>query len=269
MQPRTTLRAVCLNLATAGHTVGYLPGAGDSVAKCLTEMGYAVTPLTSDDLDADKLKKFDAVVIGVRAFNVRPDLAKKAEALFDYAAAGGTVVEQYNRPEGLRGQIAPYPLRLSTSRITDETATMTFLAPDHPVLNRPNKITAADFDGWGAGARHLLPDAVGRPLDADPRRQRPRRGPPRWRPARRPRRQGVLGLHRPGLLPPAARRRARGVPAVCQPRLAGEAVTGDPPDDDAHTGLPVLKTWPALYVFVAGALVVYVVGLALLSGWSR
>ena len=148
LQPRATVRAVSLDMATAGHAIGYLPGAGDSLARCLTEMGYAVTTLTDADLDAAKLARFDAVVIGVRAFNVRPELGGKAQALFDYAAAGGTVVEQYNRPDGLHGPIAPYPLHLSGSRITDETAAMTFLAPGHPVLNRPNKITAADFDGW-------------------------------------------------------------------------------------------------------------------------
>ena len=148
LQPRATLRCVSVNLATAGHAIGYLPGAGDSVAECLTEMGYAVTTLSTDDLDAAKLKRFDAVVIGVRAFNVRPDLGTKAQAFFDYAAAGGTVVEQYNRPDGLHGPIAPYPLKLSGSRVTDETATMTFLDPASPVLNVPNRITAADFDGW-------------------------------------------------------------------------------------------------------------------------
>ena len=148
LQPRTVLRAVCLDLITTAHQVGYFPGAGDSVAECIREMGCTVTILSDDDLDAEKLKKFDAVVIGVRAFNVRSELAGKAQSIFDYASAGGTVVEQYNRPDGLKGTIAPYSLQLSGSRITDETATMTFLAPGHPALHTPNKITQADFDGW-------------------------------------------------------------------------------------------------------------------------
>ena len=148
LQPRVTLHAVCADVKTAGHAIGYLPGAGDSVADCLREMGYAVTMLGSDDLDATKLARFDAVVVGVRAFNVRADLKSKAQALFDYAAAGGTVVEQYNRPDGLVGPVGPYPLRLSGSRITDEASAVTFLAPDHPALTVPNKITPADFDGW-------------------------------------------------------------------------------------------------------------------------
>ena len=71
LQPPARLKAVCLDLAIRGHSVGYLPGAGDSVAECLADMGYEVTTLTGDDLTAKRLKAFDAVVIGVRAFNVR------------------------------------------------------------------------------------------------------------------------------------------------------------------------------------------------------
>jgi hypothetical protein len=112
-------------------------------------MGYEVTMLTGADLTPDKLKNFDAIVVGVRAFNVRTDLADKMPALFSYVEAGGTVVEQYNRPDGLKTrEFSPYSLSLSSERVTDETAAMTILAPDHAVLNKPNKITDKDFDGW-------------------------------------------------------------------------------------------------------------------------
>ena len=150
LQPAARLKAVCLNLATRGHNIGYLPGAGDSVAGCLEDMGYKVTLLTGADITSDQLEKFDAVVIGVRAFNVRTDLVSQLPALFAYVEAGGNVIEQYNRPgrDLKTDQLAPYSLRLSSDRVTDETAPMTFLAPDHPVLNTPNKITSADFDGW-------------------------------------------------------------------------------------------------------------------------
>jgi hypothetical protein len=150
LQPSTRLKAVCLNLAIKGQNIGYLPGAGDSVAECLQDMGYKVTPLTGADLTADQLEKFDAVVIGVRAFNVRTDLVANLPALFAYVEAGGNVIEQYNRPgrDLKTDQLAPYSLHISSDRVTDETAAMTFLAPDHPALNTPNKITGADFDGW-------------------------------------------------------------------------------------------------------------------------
>jgi LmbE family N-acetylglucosaminyl deacetylase len=149
LQPPASLKAVSLDLAIRGHTVGYLPGAGDSVADSLKQMGYTVTTLTDADLTPEKLHGFDAVVIGVRAFNVRTNLAAQLPGLFAYVEAGGTVVAQYNRPENSRTlKLAPYDLHLSGDRVTDENAAVTFLAPEHPVLNTPNKITAADFIGW-------------------------------------------------------------------------------------------------------------------------
>jgi LmbE family N-acetylglucosaminyl deacetylase len=149
LQPPASLKAVSLDLAIRGHTVGYLPGAGDSVADSLKQMGYAVTNLTDADLTPERLHGLDAVIIGVRAFNVRHDLATNLPGLFAYVEAGGTVVAQYNRPENSRTlKLAPYDLRLSGDRVTDETAPVTFLAPEHPVLNTPNKITNADFAGW-------------------------------------------------------------------------------------------------------------------------
>ena len=94
--------------------MGYLPGAGDSVAESLEEMGYTVTPLTGADLTPERLRGLDAVVIGVRALNVRDDLAARLPALFAFVESGGNVVMQYNRPERLRNsKFAPYPLQLS------------------------------------------------------------------------------------------------------------------------------------------------------------
>jgi LmbE family N-acetylglucosaminyl deacetylase len=150
LQPPASFKAVSLDLAIRGHKVGYLPGAGDSVADSLKQMGYAVITLTDADLTPEKLHNLDAVVIGVRAFNVRTNLAAHLPGLFAYVEAGGTVVAQYNRPgrDQKIDRLAPYSLQLSNERVTDENAVVTFLAPDSPVLNTPNKITAADFAGW-------------------------------------------------------------------------------------------------------------------------
>jgi len=149
LQPPARLKAVALDLAVKGRRVGYIPGAGDRVAESLGEMGYEVTRLAGDDLTPDKLRGLDAVVIGVRAYNVRSDLAAGLPALFDYVAGGGTVVAQYNRPNGLRTpRLAPFDLRLSDARVTDENAPVTFLAPGHPALTTPNRITEADMEGW-------------------------------------------------------------------------------------------------------------------------
>jgi LmbE family N-acetylglucosaminyl deacetylase len=152
LQPPARLRVAAFDLKTRGQKVGYLPGAGDSTAENLTEMGYAVTTLTGADLTPEKLRGLDAVVIGVRAFNERKDLAANLPGLFAWVEAGGTVVAQYNRPGNSLPPLGPYDLSIAGPapqlRVTDETAPVTFLVPDHPALNTPNKITAADFNGW-------------------------------------------------------------------------------------------------------------------------
>ena len=159
LQPPARARAVSLELATRGRHVGYLPGAGDDVPAALEQMGYEVTCLTGADLTPERLRGLDAVVIGIRAFNVRTDLAERLPGLFAYVEAGGTVVAQYNTLDGLReGWLAPFQLHLSRDRVTDEHAPVTILAPEHPVLTAPNRITAADFEGWVQERGLYFPD---------------------------------------------------------------------------------------------------------------
>ncbi len=148
LQPPARLKVVSLDLAIRGRRVGYIAGAGDSVAEGIERMGYAVVPLDIADLGREGLPELDAVVVGVRAFNVRRELAERLPTLFDYAQRGGTVIVQYNTVDLPADSVAPYPLKISRDRVTDETAAITFLAPDHPALNVPNKITANDFEHW-------------------------------------------------------------------------------------------------------------------------
>lgn len=153
LQPPARARLVALDATVTRRRVGYLPGAGDSVAASLVELGCTVTPLTGADLTPEKLRDLDTVVLGVRAFNERDDLAARLPALFAFAEAGGTVIAQYNRPNRLKTEtLGPYPLSLAgpapALRVTDELAPITFLAPTHPVLMTPNRITAADFNDW-------------------------------------------------------------------------------------------------------------------------
>lgn len=149
LHPQCAMKAVCLNVQTRGHKIGYLPGAGDSLPENIQELGYDVQLLDDATLSADTLKGIDAVVLGVRAFNVREDMAKAAPLLFDYVKDGGTLIVQYNRPDGLKAPaIAPFELQISADRTTDEKAEMSFLAPESPALNTPNKLSKADFDGW-------------------------------------------------------------------------------------------------------------------------
>lgn len=159
LQPVARLKVVSLDLAIRGSRIGYLAGAGDDVAASLERMGYAVTQLTGADVIPAKLRPFDAVVIGIRAFNTRKDLTAQLPALLAYVEAGGTLVAQYNLSDGLRADwLAPFHLRISRDRITDEHAPVTLLTPDHPVLTRPNRITAADFDGWVQERGLYFPD---------------------------------------------------------------------------------------------------------------
>ncbi len=153
LQPTARLTAVSLNLAIRGEKVGYLPGAGDDVGECLAQMGYAVTTLTGADLTPEKLRGLDAVVIGVRAFNERTDFAANLPGLFAYVEAGGTVIAQYNRPNGLTTkQLGPYELSIQGPapdlRVTDENAPVTLLVPGHAAFTTPNRIGPSDFDGW-------------------------------------------------------------------------------------------------------------------------
>lgn len=144
-----TAHAARLDLKVTAKNVGYFMGAGDEVPKALRQMGCTVTMLETKDLEASNLAQYDAVVVGVRAYNTKDDLKFSQAALLDYAQNGGTLVVQYNTTgELVTDRLAPYPMKLSRTRTTDETAEMRFRLPEHPLLNTPNKITASDFAGW-------------------------------------------------------------------------------------------------------------------------
>ena len=147
--PAAEARLVRLDLQRRGQAIGYVQGAGDQIPAGLRQMGYTVTELRQDDIVPERLKGFDAVVLGVRAYNTLDRIRFHQPALFDYAKAGGTLIIQYNTGhELLVDAVAPYPLKISRERVTEENADVRFLLPDHPVLNQPNRITGADFDGW-------------------------------------------------------------------------------------------------------------------------
>jgi LmbE family N-acetylglucosaminyl deacetylase len=153
LQSAARLRVTAFDYAIRGKSVGYLPGAGDDTAEDLTQLGYVVTMLTGADLTPEKLHGLDAVVIGVRAFNERTDLAANLPGLFAYVENGGAVVAQYNRPTGLKTQqLGPYNLSLAGSapqqRVTDKNSPVTFLAPDSAALTTPNRLASDDFKGW-------------------------------------------------------------------------------------------------------------------------
>lgn len=147
--PAAETRLINLDLKTAGKKIGYIAGAGDLVAEALMQVGYEVHQLTESDIMNADLSVYDAIVTGVRAYNVNKRLAVMQPRLMDYVNNGGNLVVQYNNPNGLAtNNIGPFPFRPVNQRVTDENAAITFLDPTNPVLNYPNKITQADFEGW-------------------------------------------------------------------------------------------------------------------------
>jgi LmbE family N-acetylglucosaminyl deacetylase len=145
------IKVLNIDIKTAGKKIGYIEGAGDKVTIALQQMGYEVTILKEKDLNPLTLKQFDAVITGVRAYNVHDYLNGKHEVLMDYVKNGGNLIVQYNTSNfisSVTSKIGPYPFAISRNRVTDEKATVNFLLPNHAVLNYPNKITAKDFDSW-------------------------------------------------------------------------------------------------------------------------
>lgn len=143
-----------MDLKKAGDRIAYVMGAGDKIPESLRQIGYEVDlldPENQPDFTLENLEKYDAVVLGVRAYNVVKPLQFLQPKLMDYVKNGGTMVVQYNTHRNLSvpmEEIAPYPLKISRDRVSVEEAEVRFLAPDHPVLNFPNKITQKDFEGW-------------------------------------------------------------------------------------------------------------------------
>jgi len=149
--PEAEAKLVKVDVKKTFNTVGYIQGAGDEVPASLEQMGYKVVIITDEQLQNGNLNEFPAIVLGVRAFNTNEKLQQYKQRVFDYVKDGGNLIVQYNTNSffgPLKDQISPVPFKLSRDRVTIEEAPVTFLLPEHPVLNFPNKITNADFDGW-------------------------------------------------------------------------------------------------------------------------
>lgn len=132
-----------------GLRVGYVTGTGDDVPSSLENIGIKTEFLSRQDLAQGDLQKFDVIVLGVRAYAARPELATNNSRLLEYVKNGGAVVIQYNTGE-YDHNYGPYPLSVpnNAERVVDETSSMQFLDAKSPVLTWPNQITAKDFTGW-------------------------------------------------------------------------------------------------------------------------
>ncbi|MGH7341025.1 MAG: hypothetical protein ACREKH_11090, partial [Candidatus Rokuibacteriota bacterium] len=133
----------------AGERIGYVMGSGDAVPDALRRMGYRVQLLEDADVQRGDLSGYDAIVVGVRAYNTRPQLLASQGRLLRYVEDGGRLVVQYNTADPSFGDgLGPYPFTISRDRVTVEEAPVRVLRPDHPLVTVPNRITEADFAGW-------------------------------------------------------------------------------------------------------------------------
>lgn len=142
-------KVVRLHIQKKGNNIAYIEGAGDVIPESLEQIGYNVVTIAPKDINAETISRFDAVVVGVRAYNTVDDLKYKQQILFDFVKQGGNMIVQYNTNFRLKvDNLAPYDLTLSRDRVTDENAEVSFINPNSPILNYPNKITQKDFEGW-------------------------------------------------------------------------------------------------------------------------
>jgi len=130
-------------------SVGYISGAGDNIPQVLEAMGYRIKMLSDEEIASGKLSEYQAIIVGVRAYNTRETLKSLQKNLLKYVEDGGNLVVQYNTSrETVTEELGPYSLRLGRDRVTVEEAPITVLNPNHPLLNYPNKISEKDFEGW-------------------------------------------------------------------------------------------------------------------------
>lgn len=153
--PTSTVKVTRLDLKKRGQNIGYINGAGDGIPLSLQHIGYQVTVINDLAMTTESLKKYDAIVVGIRALNMNEAMRNGYTILLNYVKNGGTLIVQYNTmPNRVTtnvfktDSIGPYPFKLSSERVTKEEAEVRFLNPKHSLLNTPNKITEADFDDW-------------------------------------------------------------------------------------------------------------------------
>lgn len=145
------VKLIRTDMQMAGKKLAYIEGAGDDVAECLSDIGYSVTTLNNDQLMNDDLSGYDAIVVGIRAFNTNEKLYLTHDRLMNYVKNGGRLIVQYNtnsRVGPLNAGIGPYKFTISRNRVTDEKAVVSFVNDSLKVLNFPNKIGTSDFSQW-------------------------------------------------------------------------------------------------------------------------
>ena len=145
--PPAQATLVRADIRILSKTVGYVMGAGDDVPQAIRQLGCEVTLLTESDLSHGDLSRFDAIVTGVRAFNTRPDLRANYQRLFDYANNGGTLIVQYNVPEG--GAPPQAAAARTGSRCSTRSGPASQPAPAQPLPHRLRQLRPPETEVAG------------------------------------------------------------------------------------------------------------------------
>ncbi len=147
--PPAEAKVMNVDVETRGDKLGYIMGAGDAVPEHLEQIGYAVTMINENNISSLDLSAFDAILVGIRAFNTEEWLPAKKPILMSYVEEGGNLIVQYQTTWGLlTDDIGPYPLEIGRGRVTVEQAPITIIDLKEPLVNTPNRLTEADFEGW-------------------------------------------------------------------------------------------------------------------------
>ncbi|NME70304.1 PIG-L family deacetylase [Flammeovirga aprica] len=175
----STAKIIKLNIDKGNaQKIAYLMGAGDAMPESLEAAGYEVDVLSHEQIKAATLKSYDALIIGIRAYNVLENMRYLQPEILKYAHEGGTVIAQYNTSFRLKvDQVGPYPLKLSRDRITVEESPVSFLNEKHKTLTSPNKITERDFDNWVQERGLYYPNEWGKEYKAVLKMQDPNQDP--------------------------------------------------------------------------------------------
>ncbi len=149
---RASTKIVPININTKNATVGYIDGAGDKLPEALTELGYHVVMLKASDINKATLAGLDAIVVGIRAYNMFDWITEKNDLINEYIQNGGNYIVQYLKSNQVginKVKVGPYNFSVNASkRVTQENVPVEFILPNHAVLNTPNKITSTDFEHW-------------------------------------------------------------------------------------------------------------------------
>ena len=147
---QSSMRCLQLDAEIEEGKIAYIKGVKDAVPDAIRQLGFEVKEYEVADLSTVDLSEFRSVVLGIRIYNVHPELHNFSAKLHQYVENGGNLIMQYNTASRRSNgeTFGPVPFELSRNRVTEEDAAVTILKPEHPIFMSPNQITQEDFNGW-------------------------------------------------------------------------------------------------------------------------